>query len=150
MGKYAEKTSVSVEASQAEIQKVLRKYGASAFAIDWNNPSIMFEIQHRTIRLSIPLPSKKALEFTETHRKRNVNQIDITYEQVIRQRWRSLLLMIKAKLEAIDNEITTLEQEFLPYLIIRDDQGKMRSVSEVIIPQLKDADFFPQLSNKEN
>ena len=37
------------------------------------------------------------------------------WEQACRQRWRALALVIKAKLEAIDAEISTFEEEFLPF-----------------------------------
>lgn len=38
-------------------------------------------------------------------------------EQQERQRWRALVLIIKAKLEAVESGITTIEEEFLPHIV---------------------------------
>ena len=42
------------------------------------------------------------------------------WEQVCRQRWRALLLIIRAKLEAVASGITTLENEFLANIVLPD------------------------------
>jgi hypothetical protein len=34
------------------------------------------------------------------------------------ERWRALLLIVKAKLEAVDSGIVTFEQEFLPHIVM--------------------------------
>jgi hypothetical protein len=55
--------------------------------------------------------------------------------KAIRQRWRALLLTIKAKLEAVAVGITTLEEEFLANVVTPDNV----TVGEWIRPQLKEA-----------
>ena len=40
--------------------------------------------------------------------------------QACRQRWRALLLIIRAKLEAVESGITTLESEFLANIVLPD------------------------------
>ena len=42
------------------------------------------------------------------------------WEQACRQRWRALLLIIRAKLEAVESGITTLESEFLANILLPD------------------------------
>jgi hypothetical protein len=39
-------------------------------------------------------------------------------EQQQRQRWRALTLVIKAKLEAVESGIATIEEEFLPHIVV--------------------------------
>jgi hypothetical protein len=52
-----------------------------------------------------------------------------------RQRWRAVLLVIKAKLEAVDSGISTLDQEFLSNIVT--DSGQ--TIGEVIVPRLSEA-----------
>ena len=42
------------------------------------------------------------------------------WEQACRQRWRALLLIIRAKLEAAEAGISTLETEFLANIVLPD------------------------------
>lgn len=42
------------------------------------------------------------------------------WEQAVRQRWRALALVIKAKLEAIASEISTFDDEFLANIVLPD------------------------------
>jgi len=57
----------------------------------------------------------------------------MVYEQNVRQRWRALLLSIKAKLEAVDAGISTIEQEFLPFVVMPDG----RTFSDHVLPQIE-------------
>lgn len=59
-------------------------------------------------------------------------------EQETRQRWRALSLTVKAKLEAVECGITTLEQEFLAFVVL---PGQDKTIGEWIIekalPQIR-------------
>lgn len=57
------------------------------------------------------------------------------YEQEIRRRWRSLLLVVKAKLTAVADGISTVEREFLADLVIPTGQ----TLAEWLAPQLEAA-----------
>ena len=50
----------------------------------------------------------------------------------MRQRWRALALVIKAKLEAVEADITTLEAEFLAHIALPSGA----TVGEWVGPQL--------------
>lgn len=50
----------------------------------------------------------------------------------MRQRWRALALVIKAKLEAIESGITTVDAEFLAHLVLPDG----RTYGEFALPQI--------------
>lgn len=55
-------------------------------------------------------------------------------DQAARQRWRALLLCLKAKLEAVECGITTFEEEFMAHIVMPDGStfGKWAG------PQLQD------------
>jgi hypothetical protein len=54
------------------------------------------------------------------------------YEQACRQRWRALLLIVKAKLEAVTAGISTVEREFLPDVVLPNGA----TVGEWVGPQI--------------
>lgn len=121
---YAEKTSVSPEKSQAEIQQVLRRYGATRFGVmeDADKAYVMFEFKGLMIQMDVALPSKtdKRYQNTAIGRPRSANQQLQEFEQDVRQKWRALLLAIKAKLEAVQSGISTIEKEFLAFVMMPD------------------------------
>ena len=53
-------------------------------------------------------------------------------EQEERTRWRALLLVIKAKLEAVESHIATFEDEFLAHTLLPNQQ----TVAQYIGPQV--------------
>lgn len=125
---YAEKTSVPVDRSKSEIERTLVKYGATAFMFAAQNDKamIVFEIKGLRIKFILPLPESPSSNATGVSIK--------NHEQKLRSKWRSLLLCIKAKLEAVDANITTFEQEFLAHIVL--SNGMV--VGEVMIPQIQD------------
>ena len=135
MGKYASNTIVSPEKSQAEIQNTLRKYGADRFGTmeEKSKAHVMFSYSGLSIQISITLPERSEFEITETGRDRSKSSIESSYNQAIRQRWRALLLAIKAKLEAIECGISTIEEEFMAFIIMPDGMP----LSSHILPKLQ-------------
>lgn len=123
MGKYAEGTSVSAAASRAEIEKILTRYGATTFGYmaTADRAAITFDIGDRRILLELTLPNPDEAEFWQTPSRgwsRTPAQAKAAYEQAVRQRWRALVLVIKAKLEAVEAGITSLENEFLAHMVL--------------------------------
>lgn len=135
MGKYASNTTVSPEKSQAEIQNTLRKYGADRFGTmeEKNKAHVMFSYSGLSIQISITLPERSEFETTETGRDRTKSSIETNCNQAVRQRWRALLLAIKAKLEAIECGISTIEEEFMAFIIMPDGMP----LSSHILPKLQ-------------
>lgn len=121
-GKYAERTTVPADRSRAEIERILSRYGADTFGYvnQRNRVTIMFEVHGRRVRFDLPLPSPDDPEFrlTPTRKRRSDTEAERAYEQAIRQRWRALSLVIKAKLEAIETGLVTFEEEFLAHLVL--------------------------------
>ncbi len=140
MSSYASGTSVSVERTRAQIEKLVSRYGATRFMSGWDGDiaAIGFTLESRTIRFEIPLPDKNAKEFRYTPTRkflRTPRDAEKAWEQACRSRWRAMLLVIKAKLEAIDLGVTTVEREFLAWMVV---PGDGRTIGDVVIPQLAD------------
>lgn len=125
MAKYAAETSVSVEKSRSEIEATLNRYGADAFAYATDGPmvKIAFRMHGKHFRFQLTLPGRDEERFTTYMRGsakylREPNVALAGWEQACRQKWRALALVIKAKLEAVDAQISTLEDEFLANLVL--------------------------------
>lgn len=140
MSKYAESTTVSPARSRADIEDTLTRYGASKFMSGWQNDMavIAFELGGRQVRFILPLPDKNCREVTHTPEKnmlRSKEQQVKVYDQLIRQRWRALYIVIKAKLEAVESGITCFEDEFLAHIVLPNNQ----TVGQFMLPQIENA-----------
>lgn len=107
MARYAETTKVSVAQSQAEVQDLLEKYGVEKIGIIRNQgkADLWFEHNGRNYHLSVPIPAGAK-----------------NPEQERRRAWRAMVLLIKAKFEAINSEISTIESEFFAHTVMPDGQ----------------------------
>lgn len=133
---YASGTSVAAERSRAELEKLLVKYQANAFAYAWHGATVMigFQRQGRNIRIYLPMPNVTDRDLTHTptgQRRTDANQHK-AYEAEIRRRWRALLLIVRAKLEAIESGITSFDDEFLPHIVLPNGQ----TISQHLQPQI--------------
>lgn len=140
MGQYASNTSVSSENSRNEIERTLRRYGADDFAYATNKERAMigFVANDRQVRFVLPMPDPHSKQFTHTEGRGQLRAPaarEAAFEQAVRQKWRALALMVKAKLEAVDSGIVTFEQEFLPHIIL--PGGK--TVYESVAGEIQDA-----------
>ena len=88
---YASTTKVPVDQTRNEIERTLAKYGAKKFAYfsESGRSIIVFEASDRRIRFDLPVPAGE----------------NDKEAQARRQKWRALLLCIKAKLESESVEI---------------------------------------------
>jgi hypothetical protein len=98
---YARNTRVPPEKTRAEIERCVRKYGASGFIAGWQGDAVRIEFlaRDRHIRMTMTEPADA---------------------RPARAKWRSLLLLVKAKLEAVDAKITTFEEAFLGDIVMPD------------------------------
>lgn len=140
MAKYAATTSVTSEKSRAEIERTLSKYGATSFAYGWEETRsvIGFRIENRQVRFVLPLPDRHSREFTHSPERgirRSDQDAEKAYEQAVRQSWRALLLIVKAKLEAVESDIVTFDQEFFAHLVLPGG----RTVFDQAMPQVAHA-----------
>lgn len=133
---YAQDTKVTSDKSRTEIERTLRRYGADEFQYGWNatEARVGFAIANRRVLFRLPMPDRNHRDFTltPTGRERSYTAAEAEYEQAVRQRWRALALVIKAKLEAVEAGITTVEQEFLAHILLPDGT----TVGENVAPRL--------------
>src|SRR5882672_9519968 len=99
MTRFAEGTTVAVEKSRAEIEKLITRYGATSTAF-MNGPGramILFECNSRRVAFNLPLPSVDENRFQKDGRgsTRTPQKRYEAWEQACRQRWRALALVIK-------------------------------------------------------
>lgn len=112
---YAKQTKVPVSRSREEVERLLTKFGATKFASGWDpkGAAVVFEAQGRRVRFVLPLEGAT--------------------EQQMRSRWRSLVLCIKSKIEAINSEISTFEAEFLSFIVLPGGDTVGESVAPLLI-----------------
>jgi hypothetical protein len=138
MAKFAEGTVVPVAKSRGEIEALVERAGATKFMsfFEAERAVIGFAMNGRFVRFDIALPDRTEKRFVL--RPRSSWQADTIdnqkkrYDAELRRIWRSLLLVIKAKLESVESEITTFEQEFMPFIVTRDG----RTIGQILLPQL--------------
>lgn len=138
-GTYASQTSVTSEKSRREIETTLIRYGATSFAYGWQEGAAMigFKAHDRNIRLVLPMPDRddRAFTRTPTGRARAATETEKAYDQAVRQKWRALALVIKAKLEAVESGIVTFEDEFAMHMVLPGG----RTVAEHVLPAIDTA-----------
>jgi hypothetical protein len=112
-GRYAAKTKVPVDKTQLDIGRLVKRYGAKGFVSGWQGSTarIEFLCADRHIRLSVVVPEQ---------------------EQAARQKWRALLLLVKAKLESVDAKIATFEQAFVGDIVMPDGRTVWEATREQI------------------
>lgn len=135
MGRYANKTQVSCEKSRAEIEWVLKRYGAGSFAYMTKGDMAMiaFEVHSRRIQMMVPLPDPEQFERNKLGHSRPKELAMKSWDQACRQRWRALALVVKAKLEAVESGVATFDHEFMPYTLL--PNGK--TVGDFMLPQIE-------------
>lgn len=134
---YAKATVVPVDRTRGEIERMLRGVGANAIGSmsDQNGAIVIFQLNTRAYRMTVPIPPLDEFAHGPGRKARSANAMRDMRAQVERSRWRALRLVLKAKLEAIEAGISTLEQELAMHTIMPD--GK--TVSERVLPWIKEA-----------
>ena len=137
--RYAARTEVSADKSKSEIERILRRYGATKFVYGWDDETalalVSFRMTGRDIRMIVPMPDPNdpAFRYSTSGRARtSQDAIIAAWEQATRQRWRAVVLIIKAKLEAVEAGISTLDREFLADTLLPNGQ----TAGEWLQPQI--------------
>lgn len=134
MPRYARNTTVNEGKSRLEIETTLKRYGASSFIYGTKDGKALigFEAGERHIRMTVTMPDLGYFLQTTKGRKVAPKVAEAAQTKAIKQRWRALSLVVKAKLEAVDCGIATFEQEFLAYMVLPGG----RTVAEELVPKL--------------
>lgn len=148
MSRFAADTSVSVSASKAEIERIVERYGAEGFMSGWQADQAMvaFTMMQRQVRFVLTMPAKTEKRFTEHSRGlRTPEAAQKEWEQACRQRWRALALVIKAKLEAIESNISTFDDEFMAHIVLPNGNTVSQEAGPRIIEAYKSGAMQPLL-----
>ncbi|OJY68662.1 MAG: hypothetical protein BGP16_05345 [Sphingobium sp. 66-54] len=142
-GKFAATTDVPVSKMRFEIEALVEKYGAGQFmsAYDADRGFIGFTMKDRQVRFAMTLPNPGDKEFTHFQdrygyeKRRTDESARKQWEQACRSRWRALLLVIKAKLEAVEVGISTFDTEFMANIVMPD--GSL--IGDHVVPRIAQA-----------
>jgi hypothetical protein len=134
---YAENTAVPVERSKAEIERMLSRYGADQFMSAWSSQQALigFTAHKRMVRFTLPLPTPEQFRYHVVRGRKKARtdaEVRTAIDRETRRRWRSLVLAIKAKLEAVASKISSFEDEFLPWIVLPSG----RTVGQEVLPQI--------------
>lgn len=102
---FAEDTKVTVAETRQELETMLRKAGAIRI-VHMDEPAeamVLFDLAGRLIRIRVVIPTDAS-------------------EQERKALWRALIMIIKAKLVAVDRGVSTVETEFLANVVLPDGQ----------------------------
>lgn len=135
---YAKGTSVSVAKTKAEIEELLGRHGCDRFGVmtEGSRAMIGFRIASDghplQVRITLELPDPQDAAFWRTpakRQKRTPEQARTAWEAACRSKWRALYLVMKAKLVAVDEKISTVEREFLPDVVTDDGSTVERRIA---------------------
>lgn len=125
---YASGTTVPIERSRAELERILKRYGASELSTFNSNvtAAVGFVAHGRRVRFTLQLSDGS--DAPEKVKRRRYNskvrgyqsaeaRQDIWADKENRRRWRALLLSIKAKLEAVSSGVAGFDEEFLANIV---------------------------------
>ena len=150
MQRYANDTKVDPVRTRAEIERTLQRWGIAEFisGVVPGGPVIAFKYKGLTVRIQVQLPLEDDPEVVYTPAKglkRSAGEQKRVYEQLVRQRWRAMLLLLKAKLESIELGIASFEGEFLPYMVLPSGETVTERLMPEIYHALESGESFPML-----
>jgi hypothetical protein len=129
---YASGTTVTVERSRMELDGLLSKHGASSRGIQCDDAAgiamvafIMgghkYRIELPLPRLSLDVPAKaQPRGWSGWSSSRRSDYATKAWQQACRERWRALVLTVKAKLEIIKIGVSSVQREFMADLVLSD------------------------------
>jgi hypothetical protein len=131
---FAEGTSVPVSRSREELHAILEKACADEigfYTASGGRARCAFKIDGLLCAVEMPPVDREAMAKRLTSRGRGIDDLVAAEE---RRRWRALLLVIKAKLEAVASGISTLEEQFLANVVLANG----RLLVDELRPRLKE------------
>lgn len=135
---YAQRTSVPADRSRADIEHLLQRAGADQFVVGWSGDTearVQCRVNAKFLRFVLPMPPREERRFRSQQK----------YEQEVRRRWRALVLVVKAKLEAVASGISTFEEEFLAHIVMPDGKTVADHARPMIESAYKSGKVVPLL-----
>lgn len=136
MTNYAHGSEVPVQRSRAHLEQLLHAHGCEGFGYGWTNTTdrVEFVWQTNRVRFTLPRPVREKFLLTPAGLQRSDKQVQAALEAEDRRRWRALLLVVRAKIEAVESGISIFEEEFLAFIVLPNE----RTVGEILVPQITD------------
>lgn len=134
---YAEGTEVPVERSREALHKLLRQHGATEMAFasgERGHSKVGFKIDGRLYAVEVPRIDVSRLRVPSGPLGSLEARRSSVIEAEERRLWRCLLLIVKAKLEAAKNGISTVEDEFLAHVVMADG----RRLGDALRPKIEE------------
>ena len=143
MPKFAEGSVVTVQRSRGHLEQLLHAHGAEGFAYGWtaDHDRVEFVWKGQRVRFTLPCVDRNKHLLTPAGRTRNDNQLQVALDQEDRRRWRALLLVVRAKIEAVETGISIFEEEFLAFIVMSND----RTVGDILVPRIADGTINKKL-----
>ncbi len=134
---YAQRTTVGQPATFNEIERTLKRYGATAFMYGSTDTEavVMFDAKGLRLKFRLRFPGIESFRLTETGRERTDSVALKAQDEEVRRRWRALLLVIKAKLESVESGIETFQEAFASQIVLANGQ----TVGQWLVPQLAES-----------
>lgn len=131
---YAQGTEVTVDRSQTELRQILKRYGADGLATAemGSRAVVEFAAHDRRIRFTITLPTidSPGMARNKAGARRTPAQRASAVNAEERRLWRALVMVVKAKLEAVESGIVEFQDEFLAQTVLPDNS----TVGETVQP----------------
>lgn len=158
MRAYAANTYVPVERSRAEIDGLLSKNGATSVAIlndtESNVAAFAFTIKGARYRVELPLPvladvtparNKEPPGWWRLSVEQKQRKLDELLAQARKTRWRTMLLLLKSKLEIVRLGLSSVEREFMADMVLPSGKTAYEALAVVMRNGLDAADVMKAL-----
>jgi hypothetical protein len=125
MPPYAQNTTVPVDRSRAEIERLLKSRGVLEMASGFTETefTIAWQLDGFRYRITMPLPDRSQFVRTPKGKRRTSDVVESEREKESRRRFRAVLLLMKALFEAVDSGVLTNRQAFNPWLMLPGGQN---------------------------
>jgi hypothetical protein len=137
-------TSTSVSSSQRDLERILRRYGASDFNLgsDWEKrlARVAFRVPDTPgskvlvpVRLEVSIEAvADALGYTKGRWNTKVKPSQYGWEQAERVAWRHLVLWVDAACAATSAGMQTMSEAFLAHTLVKAPDGQIKKVSVML------------------
>jgi hypothetical protein len=146
--RYADRTDIPAGETVFQIQDMLEDFDAGSF-LQYSDKGrgvqvLGFQTAMGTFLVYVPLPDParfpesappKASKANATQRR--TRSFKNAFEQEMARRLRIVFALIRMKLIATEEGVTTLEREFFSDLVVVDNDGRRQTVYEYYAPQVK-------------
>lgn len=130
-------TSTSVSASQRDLERVLRRYGAFDFNLGSNWEDRIVRVAFRVpdspgSKIVVPVRLEASIVAVGKALYDTTNLTPHGWEQAERVTWRHLVLWVDAACSAASAGVQTMSEAFLAHALVRAPDGTVKKVSAML------------------